>query len=271
MKYREIIPGERLRPYVRCYFVFESNTDVAFEDTVFPSGQMEIIFNLGNGIWQSSVNNVFHTTPQVELWGQITQPLRIKSVGKHTMLGVRFFTHSAAYFLNEAVWEFNNQIADLRDLLGAGVPALHNRLMETPQLHNRIALLENFLAQRLTAREKKSHKIGMLAQIVQEMQGTPTPQNITSIAGRYDITSRYLQKLFLQHTGITPKLYDKINRFQLSLKHMAKREESLTSIAYACGYFDQSHFIRDFKSFTGIRPSEYSPESFPVSLAFANT
>ena len=94
--------------------------------------------------------------------------------------------------------------------------------------------------------------------------------NIENVASRYGITSRYLQKLFLQYTGLTPKLYSKINRFQNSLRLVTKKEISLTSIAYDCGYFDQSHFIREFKSFTGFTPSAYALENSPVTLAFAN-
>lgn len=63
MYYQEIIPGERLRPYIRCYYIFESENNVPLEDIVFPGGHMEIIFNLGEGFWQSAVNNVFCTTP----------------------------------------------------------------------------------------------------------------------------------------------------------------------------------------------------------------
>lgn len=154
MKYQEIIPGERLKPYVKCFYIFESESNVELEDTVFPGGHMEIIFNLGDGIWKSSVNEVFYTTPQVELWGQITQPLLIKSFGRHTMLGIRFFTHSAALFLNEEVWEFNNQVSDLRDLLGASVRILHSRLLDIPELNKRIELIENFLIDRLSIKEK---------------------------------------------------------------------------------------------------------------------
>jgi AraC-like DNA-binding protein len=270
MKYQEIIPGERLRPYVKCFYIFESESNAELNDTVFPGGHMEIIFNLGEGIWKSSVNEIFQTTPQVELWGQITQPLHIKSLGKHTMLGIRFFTHSAAYFLNEEVWEFNDQVSDLKDLLGPSVRTLHSRLMDIPDLHKRIELIENFLVERLSVKERKTHKIAILGQIVKEMQNNHFPQNIGAIASRHYITPRYIQKLFMQYIGITPKLYNKINRFQLSLKHIVKNEESLTSIAYDCGYFDQSHFIRDFKSFTGITPSAYSPESYPVSQALSN-
>ncbi|HEV7738536.1 MAG TPA: helix-turn-helix domain-containing protein, partial [Chlamydiales bacterium] len=84
------------------------------------------------------------------------------------------------------------------------------------------------------------------------------------------ITSRYLQKLFFQYTGLSPKLYTKIHRFQNSLRLVTKKDTSLTSVAYDCGYFDQSHFIREFKSFTGLTPSGYSSESSPITIAFAN-
>jgi len=134
MQYREIIPGDRLKPYVKCYYTFESDTSVELDDTVFPGGHMEIIFNLGEGIWKSAVNDNFFVTPPVELWGKITQPLAVKSMGKNKMLGVRFYAHSAAYFLNEDIHEFNNQIADGRDLFGAPVRTLYSRLIEEAQL-----------------------------------------------------------------------------------------------------------------------------------------
>jgi len=272
MKYTEIIPGERLKPYVKCYYTFESDTHVELDDTVFPGGHMEIIFNLGEGVWKSSVNEVFHTTPPVELWGKLTQPLPIKSVGKNKMLGIRFYAHSAAYFLNEAVWEFNDQIADLRDLLGAPVRTLHNRLMETKELNGRIQLIEDFLLRRLAIKESRisnSH-FSMIGQVIKEMQQNDTPDNVETIALRHHISSRYLRKLFLQYTGVTPKLYNKINRFQLSLQLISESESSLTSIAYDCGYADQSHFIRDFRSFTGFPPSAYSPQAYPVSQVLPN-
>ena len=56
---------------------------------------MEVIFNMGEGIWKVKIDDTFYTTPAIELWGQITKPLLIKSVGKNTMLGIRFYPHSA--------------------------------------------------------------------------------------------------------------------------------------------------------------------------------
>ena len=270
MKYEEIIPGERLKPYIKCYYTFEAETDAGFDDIVFPGGHMEIIFNLGEGIWQSAVNNIFCTTPPVELWGKITQPLAVRSIGRNRMLGIRFYAHSAAYFFNGEIGEFNDQVSDLEDLLGAPVRILHAKLREMPELNKRIGLIEEFLLRRLTLRERKADNITMIGRIIKEMQDNSGLDNIEAIAFRYNISSRYLCKLFLQYTGVTPKFYNKINRFQLSLQLIGENQSSLTSIAYDCGYFDQSHFIRDFKSFTGLTPSAYLPGSYPVSQVISN-
>jgi AraC-like DNA-binding protein len=271
MKYQEFIPSDRLRAYVKCFYFFESETETPFEDIVFPGGSMEIIFNLGESIWKTISKGNYQKTPQIELWGQITRPLPVKSEGKNKMLGIRFYTHGAAPFFNEDLYELNDQVSDARDLLGNSINELHAILLETDSLNKRIGLLEHFLLSRLFSIERNSEKISMIGQITKELQPETLSEDIKSLAARYKLTPRYLQKLFLQYTGVTPKLYHKINRFQLSLRLMTKKETSLTNIAYDCGYFDQSHFIREFKSFTGRTPSDYAMESFPVALALSNS
>jgi AraC-like DNA-binding protein len=270
MTYKEIIPGSLLKQYIKCYYVYESSSNVAFEDTVFPSGCIEIIFNLGTGQWQTATADGFTTNPAVELWGQIIRPLPIKSVGKNTMLGIRFFPHAAAYFLHDKVELFNNQVIDFSDVSGHTVHSLHSQLLETPTWNKRIELVEAFLLCRLSLSEKKFGKADVVSDVMNEIREKDFFDNIDNVASRYGITSRYLQKLFLQYTGLTPKLYSKINRFQNSLRLVTKKDTSLTSIAYDCGYFDQSHFIREFKSFTGVTPSGYLFDSSPITLAFAN-
>lgn len=270
MKYHEFKPGHRLKQHVKCYYTYESESDAAFTDTVFPSGNMEIIFNLGAGQWQTAVGEHFVTTPSIELWGQIIRPLPIKSIGRNTMLGIRFYPHAAAYFVNDKVDLFTNQVADFRDLSDDAVKTLYAKLLETPTWNKRVELVEAWLLNRLTLSERKLNKITVINDIMQEMTQSDFFDNIENVASRYGITSRYLQKLFLQYTGLTPKLYSKINRFQHSLRLVTQKDSSLTAIAYDSGYFDQSHFIREFKSFTGLTPSGYSIESSPVTLALAN-
>jgi AraC-like DNA-binding protein len=269
MEFSYFPPSEILRPYVRHYYLFRSTGAGAFADTVFPSGDMEIIFNLGEGYWATGD----HTNPTIELWGQITKPLAIRSAGSQTMLGVKFFPHSAAYFLDEAIGDFNDQVTDLGAILGNPVTRLQERLLATEATQERIALLESFLVGRLQRNErskgeKRSGRIDRVANILKTMARNPADTEeirINSIANQHGITSRYLNKLIYQHTGLTPISFHKIRRFQYSLRLVARNDQPLTSIAYESGYFDQSHFIKEFKSFTGLTPSAYLKNISPVN------
>jgi len=265
MEFRNIPPSDILKPYVRHYYIFESDADIEFEDTVFPSGDMEMIFNLGEGTWESAVGNEFVKTPQIELWGQITKPLAIKSKGRHIMLGIRFFTHSAAYFFNDEIGVFNDTITDVTAVIGNPVKALHTQLLDNTDLDKRIELIEIFLLNRLMKNEKKSFKVDKVAHILTSIKKNPFENDLGNIAVKHGISSRYLHKLIFQNTGLSPTAFTKINRFQYSLKLIAKNKQPLTAIAYDSGYFDQSHFIRDFKSFTGVTPSAYLDNITPVN------
>jgi AraC-like DNA-binding protein len=104
-----------------------------------------------------------------------------------------------------------------------------------------------------------------------ELRHQHLPGTMENMASRYGITARYMQQLFVHYTGLTPKIYSQINRFQKSLQLVTEGDASLTSIAYECGYADQSHFIREFKTFTGYTPSRYSIENSPVTMAANKT
>lgn len=265
MEFNHFLPSDILKPYVRHYYIFESDSAAEYEDTVFPSGDMEAIFNLGEGTWESSVDDQFIVTPKIELWGQITKPLAIRSKGKHTMLGIKFFTHSASYFFNDEIGVFNDQILNLGDLMGNPVKKLHAQLLEIKDPDKRIELIETFLIKKLIDNEKRAFKIDKVAHILTSIKKNPAENNISNIASKHGITPRYLHKLIYQHTGLSPSSFNKINRFQFSLKLITKNDQPFTAIAYDSGYFDQSHFIRDFKSFTGVTPSAYLDNISPVN------
>ena len=268
--YQEIQPSEKLRPFVKCFYFSETTSDKVFEDKAFATGSIELMFNLGGGKWQTDTGNGFITTPPIELWGQVIRPLTFRSLGKNTMLGIRFFPHTAFLFVNEIIENLNNKVSDLSLIEGNGTHFLHSKLLEALVLADRIQILEEFLLTRLNHSEKKIRKIRLVKDVMNELTKNDFFDNIDNVASRYGITSRYLQKIFVQHTGLTPKLYSKINRFQNSLVLIAQKNASLTSIAYECGYFDQSHFIKEFKTFTGQTPSSFLPGDGSALLASPN-
>ena len=270
MAYKEFIPGDALKQYVKCYYVYESDTSNVFNDKAFATGCIEVMFNLGNGRWQTACGNEFINTAAVELWGQIIRPLAFRSLGKNIMFGIRFYPHTASLFLNEDVTRFNDHVTDFTAVAGKSVRILHTLLLETTLPNKQIELVEEFLLKRVSLFEKKFNRLPVIDNVIAELKQDDFFDNIENVASRYGFTSRYLQKLFLQYTGLTPKLYHKINRFQKSLVLVSKRNQPLTSIAYECGYFDQSHFIREYKSFTGFIPSVHMSENSTAILASPN-
>lgn len=270
MEFQYFEPAKALAPYIRHYYVFESLENSAYEDTVFPSGDMEVIFNLGGGIWKASQEDGFQKNPATELWGQITRPLQIRSSGTHLMLGVRFFTHATSFLLDDEIGVFNDRVFDLTDVLGNDVRDLHTRLQEEDSANGRITLLDDFFTRRLMRASGRHERLNRVAHILTSITKDPAENNIGRIAGTFGITTRYLHKLVYQHTGLSPKSFDKIHRFKTSLKLIGENKLPLTSIAYDAGYFDQSHFIRDFKSFTGLTPTAYLSNLSAVNQMLIN-
>lgn len=264
MTYQEFQPIELLLPFIKCYYIFEPDL---YEDKAYATGCVEIMFNLGEGHWQVKDGKDYSTNPAVELWGQILQPLSFRSIGKNMMLGVRFHPHAASVFLNEDISLFNSRITDLSDVCGKPVKEIYNKLQETASLEQRIALLDEFFLTKLVTIENKLKKTALINQVMKEMKKPGFYDNIDNLSRSYGISSRYMQKLFVQHTGLSPKMFAKINRFQNSMQLIAKQQLSLTAIAYESGYFDQSHFIREFRSFTGNTPSSFEIGNSSAILA----
>jgi AraC-like DNA-binding protein len=82
---------------------------------------------------------------------------------------------------------------------------------------------------------------------------------ISCVTDQIGLSERRFIQLFAQQVGLTPKLFCRVQRFQGVLRQIARSAEAIdwTQIALSCGYFDQAHFIHDFRGFSGINPSSY--------------
>lgn len=270
MIYQEHKPSQALGKYVKCYYTLEHDDHLITEDYAFATGCIEVMFTLNGSAWYVKINDDYAQTSDVELWGQILKPLPFRASGRSQVFGIRFHPAAAAFLLNDDVSLYNNSVLDLSSVAGKAIRDLHGRLQDAKSLEQRITLVDDYLIKKLADRANVTSKIDLVRQVMTEVTKKDFFDNIENVAERYGITSRYLQKVFVQHTGLTPKLYIKINRFQNSLVLMGKKEMTLTSVAHTSGYFDQSHFIREFKSFTGLSPSAFAPDNSTAILASPN-
>ncbi len=269
LEYQEILPDEKLRPFIKYYFLIWSDVHVDFKGKKMPDGHIEVVFNLGDARWVSNIGDKVQVDPPVELLGQLTGPLSLQLKGRTYLLGIKFYPHTARYFFNDSLNCFTNQISNLCDVAGTPVKRLYELLLNEPLLQGKIDLIETFLIAKLISAEPDK-KMQLISKALKDLQ-SDTHGGIEQISRRHGVSSRYLQKIFLENTGISPKTHNLISRFQIGLKHLTEKETSLTATAYESGYADQSHFIRDFKKFAGKTPSAYLTDLTPVILLAAHT
>lgn len=93
--------------------------------------------------------------------------------------------------------------------------------------------------------------------------------NIEELSTKLNIGRRHLERQFIDAVGLNPKQYARITRFQHVLALVEqKRYHTLTTLAHNTGFYDQAHFIKDFREFTGLSPRQYFAENLPLVKFF---
>ncbi len=241
-----------LQPYLVGYLEADSRTSTnKGVYTLFPNGYSGIFFNFGN-LGKLSIKEEYET-PAVSIFGQIDQCFdAIHWPGSYS-LGVLLHPTALSKFLREDMTTFANKAFDGR-WLRDDLKILHNQLEEIPSIKNKIELLNQYFTKSFLSLQPTT----TIADAALSLLHKSTMPSIKNLAHQLKISERYLEMQFKKHVGLSPKTYSLIIRFkrmeqQLQIKSTASWEK----LGFANEYYDQNHFIKDFKRFTGHTPSDY--------------
>lgn len=132
---------------------------------------------------------------------------------------------------------------------------LTQEMIQAGDTKARIAIVEDFLLNRLS---DKGTIDSIVQSTIETMFATKGGSAINAILKNDSSKRRQLEKAFKRKIGISPKQLGKVIRLQAALKRVLNRQsETLTEIAYESEYYDQAHFIKDFKEFTGTTPKKF--------------
>jgi AraC-like DNA-binding protein len=267
--YREFVPCEALKQYVRAIFSYVPGTAAnpthrkvaceilgfvgdSFCPPMFADGHASLALNLGticrgDGHWERDPAGC-----RGKVTGAVT---RVNSVGveRAEMIGVYFHAGQLASFIAVPGHEFTNRIVDLEDVWGSTASALPVRLAEMSE-SARIDELESLLIRRIGNRTGSNSAVNVrgLAASVQESCGQVTVEEMASQSG---VSRQHLTRLFRESVGITPKVYCRLARFQSGLVYAGSGEAvDWAQAALDLGYADQSHMIAEFREFSSLTP-----------------
>ena len=169
-------------------------------------------------------------------------------------------------FANIAIKEIQNTAVPLYKLFGKDGDKIGEQILNANSTSERIELIETFLLERLTEKNIIDSIVKSTVDAIIEANGQ---FSVNELSEQNNINRRQLTRKFSSTIGLSPKQLSKTIRIQNALKSLLNKEvTSLTDLAYQNEYFDQAHFIKDFKEFTGLTPKEFYGNDLKMSLIF---
>ncbi len=256
MGLRRYIPPPPLSEFVDQLWYYEGYSQPHAKERLLPDGSMELVFNLNEDQMR-----VYESTSEPRtfrgsvLVGAHSKFFVIDTAEQTTVIGVHFKPGGAFPFFKLPVGELQDRHVGLDTLWGLKAVELRDRLLEAPTPDAKFSILERVLLEQAA---KPLGRHPAVAFALMRFGAVQHPQSVADVTGQIGLSSRRFIDVFNNQVGLTPKLFCRVRRFQEVLKRLGmKREVDWTRIALDCGYFDQSHFIHDFRAFSGINPTSY--------------
>ncbi|MCG8574417.1 MAG: helix-turn-helix domain-containing protein [Flavobacteriales bacterium] len=269
MNYQTFEPHPNLSSIVKFYWTLEVPFDPNNEkQKLIPDGCLEMTFNFADPIKRYISETEYILHPCSMMMGQRTKSYYIEPVGNVDSFAICFYPHGFANFVNVPLKSLTDKEIPLEELFEeVQAQELEQKMVQATNTEDRIKIIEDFLFNKLN---EKSTTDNIVQSTVDALLATKGNSSISDILKDDLSKRRQLERKFANEIGISPKQLGKVIRLQSALKMILnKEEESLTTVAYESEYYDQAHFIKDFKEFTGISPKEFlGNENMELSALF---
>ncbi len=273
-EFRVIRPSSALAPYVKNYWLLKTaggagdggsadGESVASIARTVPTGMMNLIFHRGRQLLAVH-ENALH--PRAFLCGQERTFADLRYDGQVDMISVVFRPAGVRAFFDLPMGLAQGLRLSAGDLEDSELATLENSLTSTSDDRICILLIERFLFGRLrTLAEHNLRRIETAIGLIDSGEG-----NVGVLAVAACLSNKQFDRVFSEYVGAHPKEFSRTIRFQRAL-HKLETTPGIgwAALAADCGYFDQSHMIRDFRALSGYTPGEYLAVCPPHSDYFS--
>lgn len=256
MLYLERIPAPPLARFVRSLWHCENLRLTHNFERVLPSGAAQLIVNLKEDRTRTYLpekNFACETTSGTVLSGAQMRYCVIDTAETECVVGAVFCPGGTAPFFHLPAHEISDRSISLDLLWGRRASDLREQLLAAPSPHARLETLERLL----TLAFQPLSPDAAVDFALQVFHHRPDRNSVAAVTDRTGLSARRFIQRFKSSVGLSPKQYCRILRFQSALTCARTADVDWTRIALDCGYFDQAHFIHDFRDFSGITPTGY--------------
>jgi AraC-like DNA-binding protein len=263
VRYYSAAPARPLGDFVERFWQI-SDVPPHFQERIVPSGTMELVVNLHEDefrIYSPTQPNCCNRFSGTMVSGTYGSSFVIDARQHASVIGVHFRPGGAFPFLGVSADDLTDTHVDLETLWGAEAAQLRESLCAAGDAAQRFRVLEQALRAHLFRPLEHHYAVRFALGVFLHADSDSTVRNVAKGLG---LSQRRFIEVFAREVGLTPKLFCRLRRFQRALSSLGLASEpDWSKLVVDCGYSDQSHFIHDFRDFSGLKPTEYLAQRSP--------
>lgn len=264
MTFKRLEPHSSIAHLIECYWMMQSENSTPKIEKIIPDGFTELIFNYKE-VYKAQNDGIWYTQSPNLLAGQISSFFYLENTGITGSCAIKLKPAALTQLYGLNMELYLDKIVDLDTFPVTALAELKNWVLPFQgAAHFKNTLDEYFIQLAKTA---GPNPIEQALELIFDSNGLSPVSKLITASG---VSERQLERLFKKYIGLSPKYYSRIIRFNYIFELIKSKKSTWTEIVYQSGYYDQSHFIRNFKAFTGEDPSSYFFEEDNMANFFLN-
>lgn len=245
-------PGLPLSEHISYIGYWKHTGAVAHRSTALPRGAVTIVIDLSGRerVDFAAVGSPPAQVPAAFVTGAGSTSYVTRIDPGQTVMTVHFRPAGARPFVEAPLRELQDRCVGIEDIWGRAAGVLRARLTATPSVPDRIALVERFLVSQIGVHDHR------MRELLTHLEADPSIA-VADVCALTGLSPKRLTALFGSEVGVPPKTYLRVRRLQAALRQLDAGAHRGADIAADLGYVDQAHFVRDFRSFAAITPTQY--------------
>ncbi len=266
MIYERALASDSLNDLIDCYWVVENEDTEIFPQKIIPDGYPEIIFHYGDA-YRINISGTWEMQSKKLLAGQISNHFMLENTGASGMFGIKFKPYALSRLFGIDMSLFTDKVVDLDTVLADEFSELGNSLLEDHSFEEKIRMSNEFFTDLKLPPDEQDKAVQEIVEHIIQENGL---KSVSELSASLDIHERKLGRIFNRYIGVSPKFYSRIVRFAYIFSVVQEKKMTWGEIAQMSGFFDQSHFIKNFREFTGEEPSKYIFDDKNMANFFMN-
>lgn len=264
MKFTMLLPHPDLAKLIECYWMMQSDDSTPKVEKIIPDGFTELIFNYGS-VYKVKTGGSWHTQTPNLLAGQISSNFYLQNTAETGSFAIKLKPAALTQLFGLNMEDYLDRIVDLDTFPHPELAELKKHFLPFQNEQILKQRLDNYFL--MLSKSATKNPLEDELQLIFDSNGMASIKNLCDTGKK---SERQLQRLFKKYVGLSPKYYARIIRFNYIFQLIKDKNRNWADIVYQSGYYDQSHFIRNFKAFTGEDPSTYFFEEVNMANFFLN-